>query len=289
MKRKKKPTKKFIVFAAILLIIVLIYMGNKENDEREKTDISNEQAYEPEEPKEPEELEKLEEAENPEESIVELEIEEPYEENPGSLAGVETPDNIIIEKPEVIGVLVNKTRTLPASYAPEDLVTLEDLPTVLVNPEVNQLRSPAYQALKELFNAAQEEAGYYLYARSGYRSYSTQEALYSSYVENHGQAAADKYSAKPGQSEHQTGLAMDITCQALNYQLDTTFAETEEGKWVAENAHRFGFIIRYPKGKEHITGYNYEPWHLRYLGTDLATEVYESGLTLEGFFEQENS
>ncbi len=78
---------------------------------------------------------------------------------------------------------------------------------------------------------------------------------------------------------------MDITCAAMNFQLDDTFGNTDEGKWVSENAHRFGFIVRYPKGKEDITGYFYEPWHIRYLGVELATKVYESGLTLEEYME----
>jgi D-alanyl-D-alanine carboxypeptidase len=183
-------------------------------------------------------------------------------------------------------MIVNKSRNLPSSYVPEDLVPLDDIPTTLQNPEVNQLRKVAYEALKEMFLKAKEEKSYKLYARSGYRSYYTQVDLYNSYVANHGQEAADKFSAKPGQSEHQTGLAMDITCESMNYLLDDTFFDKEEGKWVAENAHRFGFIIRYPKGKEDITGYQYEPWHLRYVGETLAKEIYESQLTIEEFFEQ---
>ena len=209
--------------------------------------------------------------------------EEPKEESKGE----DTPEDVVIvENPEAIDVLVNRTYNLPDTYVPGDLVKLTDVPTVLSNPEVNQMRSVAYEALKQLFTAAKDEAAYDLYARSGYRSYNTQVSLYNSYVANHGQAAADTFSAKPGQSEHQTGLVMDITCEAMNFQLDDTFGDTEEGKWVSENAHRFGFIVRYPKGKEDITGYMYEPWHLRYLGVELATEVYESGLTLEEYFEQ---
>jgi len=183
-------------------------------------------------------------------------------------------------------MVVNKSRNLSSSYVPEDLVPLDGIPTTLQNPEVNQLRKVAYEALKEMFLKAKEEKSFELYARSGYRSYNTQVDLYNSYVSNHGQEAADKFSAKPGQSEHQTGLAMDITCEAMNYLLDDTFFDTEEGKWVAENAHRFGFVIRYPKGKEDVTGYQYEPWHLRYVGETLAKEIYENQLTLEEYFEQ---
>lgn len=193
-------------------------------------------------------------------------------------------ENDYVTNPSAYDVLVNKSRNLSSDYIPEDLEVLDDIPTILQNPEVNQLRSVAHEALKELFKAAKKEKSYLLYARSGYRSYNTQYALYNAYISNHGQEAADKYSARPGQSEHQTGLAMDITCGAMNYQLDDSFGETEEGKWVSENAHRFGFIIRYPKGKESITGYSYEPWHLRYVGDSLAQEIYETGLTLEEYF-----
>ncbi len=244
-----------------------------------------------------------EQVENPREEPKEEPKEEPVTEqpgetqNPGEPSETQNPgtpsneipsgqDSVTVENPDTIDVLVNRKNSLPETYAPDDLVKLTDVPTVLSNPEVNQLRKAAYEALKELFEAAKDEKEYTLYARSGYRSYGTQVSLYGSYVNNHGQAAADKFSAKPGQSEHQTGLSMDITCEAMNFQLDTTFGKTEEGKWVAENAHRFGFIVRYPEGKETITGYMYEPWHIRYMGKELATKVYESGLTYEEYLEQ---
>lgn len=195
-------------------------------------------------------------------------------------------ENGVVTNSSSYDMIVNKTRHLSGSYIPDDLVTLDDVPTSLQNPEVNQLRKVAYDALKELFAKAKEEKSFELYARSGYRSYNTQVSLYGAYVSSQGQEAADKFSAKPGQSEHQTGLAMDITCSAMNFQLDTSFGDTEEGKWVADNAYRFGFVIRYPKGKEDITGYQYEPWHLRYVGLSLAKEIHESQLTLEEYFEQ---
>ena len=283
-KNKYKIRRTIIVLATLLLILFGVFLiiekikndklPHKKHQEEESTNNQNEQGEE-ETSVEPEPVkEEPEEPENPEE----------YEE-PETEQAIDDPEyGIIIENPEKLDVMVNKTRNLPENYVPEDLVTLTDLSTVLSNPEVNQLRKAAYEALKELFNAAKED-GYELYARSGYRSYYTQASLYSSYVESYGKAAADKYSAKPGQSEHQTGLSMDITCEALNYTLDTSFGETEEGKWVAENAHRYGFIIRYPKGKEDITGYSYEPWHIRYVGIELAEKIYESGLTMEEYFQ----
>lgn len=196
----------------------------------------------------------------------------------------ETPDEINVEDRSIVA-LVNKEYSLGEDYAPEDLVTV-DVPTILENPEVNQLRKVAADALKEMFDEA-EESGIYLYARSGYRSYQTQVQLFQGYADQHGEEAANRYSAKPGHSEHQTGLVMDVTSESVNYQLTESFGETEEGKWLKEHAHEFGFIIRYPEGAEDITGYIYEPWHIRYLGVDMATKVYESGLTYEEYLEEE--
>lgn len=193
-------------------------------------------------------------------------------------------ENNFITNQDSIEVVVNKQRNLKEDYVPDDLVKITDVPTCLASPEVNQLRKVAAEALTKLVEAAKEEINIQLYARSGYRSYSTQRALYDGYVKNHGQEEADTFSAKPGQSEHQTGLAMDITSDSVNLALSEEFGDTVEGKWVSENAHRFGFIVRYQKGKEDITGYMYEPWHIRYLGVDLATKVYESGKTLEQYF-----
>lgn len=192
---------------------------------------------------------------------------------------------IDIDNDNSLTVLVNKQHSLKENYEPDDLVTV-NVPTILENPEVNQLRKEAADALKEMFDVALDD-GISLYARSGYRSHNTQEMLFENYAQKHGEEAANRYSARAGQSEHQTGLVMDITSESVNFQLVEEFANTEEGKWVQENAHQFGFIIRYPKGKEDITGYIYEPWHLRYLGVEVATAVYESGLTYEEFLKEE--
>ena len=125
--------------------------------------------------------------------------------------------------------------------------------------------------------AAAKKDGYSLTIVSGFRSYSYQGQLYNNYVARDGKAAADTYSARPGHSEHQTGLAMDIN------NASSSFNNTPEAKWIAENCYKYGFILRYPKGKENITGYMYESWHVRYLGKQLAKEVCDSGLTLEEF------
>jgi len=188
-----------------------------------------------------------------------------------------------VSNPNALDVVINKSRSLPEDYAPEDLVTVE-VPTCLPNPEIRQLRKEASEALFDMFEAAKKD-DIYLVARSGYRSYLTQVSLYDGYVNNYGQEYADKYSALPGQSEHQTGLAMDITAESVGLQLEDSFGDTSEGQWVNAHAHEYGFIIRYPEGMESITGYLYEPWHLRYLGVELASLVWESGLTLEEYFE----
>lgn len=190
----------------------------------------------------------------------------------------------VITDPVDYDSLVNKQRSLPSNYIPSDLVKLQ-VPTVLSNPEINQLRKVAADALVKLFDKGKKE-GYKLSARSGYRSYGTQKSLYDGNVSSKGQAHADKYSAPPGRSEHQTGLSIDITCATVDYQLSADFGKTSEGIWVRENAHKFGFIIRYPKGKENIVGYEYEPWHLRYLGVELATKIFHSKLTMEEYFQQ---
>jgi len=179
--------------------------------------------------------------------------------------------------------MINKTRRLPADYIPEDLIRVA-VPTILSFEEVNHLRKPAADSLRSFFTAAEEEENFILTARSGYRSYNTQVSLFDANVRAHGQDYADKFSAKPGTSEHQSGLAMDITAEVMNYQLEQSFGKTPEGRWTAENAHRFGFIIRYPEGKEKITGYAYEPWHLRYVGKALASEIYSGSLTLEEYY-----
>ncbi|MEF2246174.1 M15 family metallopeptidase [Paenibacillus sp. IITD108] len=188
------------------------------------------------------------------------------------------------QDPSIVA-LVNKQQSLDETYVPDDLVTV-DVPTVLNNPEVNQLRREAAGALKEMFDKA-ADAGIKLYARSGYRSFQTQRQLFENYAAKHGEEAANRYSARAGQSEHQTGLVMDVTSESVNLQLEETFGETAEGEWLSEHAHEFGFIIRYPKGQEKITGYIYEPWHIRYLGTELAGKVYTSGLTYEEYLEKE--
>jgi D-alanyl-D-alanine carboxypeptidase len=190
----------------------------------------------------------------------------------------------VILNPENIMAVVNKVNTLPSDFKPGELVVPdvpfyfeEDLPK-------KYMRAEAAKALEELFAQASKDE-MELVAASGYRSYDRQHAIFSSKASRVGEEAANQVVAFPGQSEHQTGLAMDITSAEMGYKLEEEFGETDEGIWLQENAHLFGFIIRYPKGKESITGYQYEPWHIRYVGKEAAKEIYEKGITLEEFVE----
>ncbi|MED4163150.1 D-alanyl-D-alanine carboxypeptidase family protein [Halalkalibacterium halodurans] len=187
-----------------------------------------------------------------------------------------------VSNPNDLLVLVNKKYQLPNDYEPEDLV-IPDVPFPFKGtPERKYLREEAAKALEELFEASQE-AGVELYATSGYRSFATQKEIFSRNVSRLGFEIASQTSAFPSESEHQTGLAMDVTSSEVNFSLTTSFGDTKEGKWVEENAHKFGYIIRYQPGKEDITGYTYEPWHLRYIGKKAAKEIDERGITLEEY------
>lgn len=172
------------------------------------------------------------------------------------------PEPIVYAEPEITYIsgimIVNKTYALPSTY----------------NPGVDPT---AQAALNEMFAAALSNDGISLWVASGFRSYSTQNWLYNNYVRQDGQTAADRYSARPGHSEHQTGLAFDLNL------VDDSFANTPAGQWLAAHCWEYGFIIRYPDGKEAQTGYKYEPWHVRYVGKEMAKAVFDSGLCLEEY------
>lgn len=186
--------------------------------------------------------------------------------------------------PASIWVVVNKVRPLnPLTYSPNDLIT-PNLPLRVPGNETMQLRTTAATALDQLFADA-KLVSLNLMVSSGYRSYSYQVGLYNGYVSSMGKASADQLSARPGYSEHQTGLAVDVEPTSRKCELDQCFANTPEGQWLAANAYQYGFIIRYPADKVAITGYEYEPWHIRYVGIALATEMHKQGVeTLEEFF-----
>ena len=188
-----------------------------------------------------------------------------------------------IDEPGSLWWIVNKNRALPKGYVPPDLI-VPDVKLRLANTaEQMQFSKTAEPALISMFNAATKD-GVSLIFGSGYRSESLQKQFYDSYVAKDGKEAADKYSAVPGTSEHQTGLAFDATSASGKCHLEICWAETPEGQWVKNNSYRYGFIVRYLDGKESVTTYQYEPWHLRYVGVELATELHKTGQTMEEFF-----
>jgi len=167
-------------------------------------------------------------------------------------------------------VVVNKTYSLPSNFAPNNLVTINGYIKIV-------------DYVKEAFNELTSDSssiGLNIYASSGYRSYGDQNYIYNNYVKWDGQINADTYSARAGHSEHQTGLAIDVNT------VDSSFEGTNESNWLKDNCYKYGFIIRYPKDKDHITGYMYEPWHIRYVGKSLATTLYNNGdwITLEEYY-----
>ncbi|MBR6792131.1 MAG: D-alanyl-D-alanine carboxypeptidase family protein [Ruminococcus sp.] len=179
-------------------------------------------------------------------------------ETPTNADTTEAPSASSAELTYINGILIaNKTYALPADYA----------------PGLDKTTESQFNAL----SAAAAAEGLNIWLASGYRDYNYQKRIYNNYSSIYGSETADTFSARPGHSEHQTGLAIDVNS------IDDSFAGTPEAEWLAVHAHEYGFIIRYPKGKEHITGYKYEPWHIRYLGVDTATKVYNSGLTLEEY------
>lgn len=177
-------------------------------------------------------------------------------------------------------MLVNKTHNLPTGYVPKSLVAPK-VPSV--NKAKTMMTPEAAKALEALFAKAKRD-NIKLTAISGYRSYQRQSAIFTSNIKKYGSAsAANQFSARPGQSEHQTGLAMDVSSPSVGFALTQAYAETREGKWLKENAPRYGFILRYPKGGESITGYQFEPWHIRYVGKDAALEMAKRNITLEEY------
>lgn len=177
-------------------------------------------------------------------------------------------------------MLVNKYYVLDSSYNPDDLVTISQ--TYSWGDAGSQhVREVAYSAFLDMWNAAQEE-GYYLMVSSSYRSYEEQEIVYNNYKNASGERYADSIAARPGSSEHQTGLTLDIFSRDNSNR--TTFAGSEVANWLAENSYKFGFILRYPEDKEDITGYSYEAWHFRYVGEDIAYYIYEHDITFEEYY-----
>ncbi len=175
-------------------------------------------------------------------------------------------------------IIANKYYYLGKDYVPDNLVSINST----YGNAGQQVKEVAYNAFIEMYNAALKE-NLHLYISSPYRSYSRQSTLYNNYVKRDGKKEADTYSARPGFSEHQTGLAMDLST-ASNHSIDD-FEKSKEFTWTVKHAYEYGFILRYPKGKEYITGYIYEPWHYRYVGKEVAKYIYEHDITYEEYYE----
>ena len=176
--------------------------------------------------------------------------------------------------------LVNRQYRLTADYVPDDLV----MPNVKRTSSSVLMRREAAEALEKLFDAAKAEKNYTLTAVSGFRSYQTQLNIYNRRVKNAGKAKADLYVAWPGASEHQLGLAMDVG-RRTNSSLKASFGNTPEGKWLAENCYRFGFILRYKQEWTETTGYAYEPWHIRYVGVEHAQRIQALDIPFEEYID----
>lgn len=204
---------------------------------------------------------------------------------PEDLSSIQVPaDTVPVDTiPGSITALVNRNYLLPSGYIPSDLKEPDIRFSFNYQNDKRKLRKEAADALEKMFQAA-EKKNIILYGVSGYRSYARQKQIYSRNVSLYGKKATDTVSAMPGSSEHQTGLTIDISSRSVGYLLDKNFGNTSEGKWVSKNAHKYGYIIRYPEGKSKITGYHYEPWHIRYVGKDLAAYLYKRKLTLEEYY-----
>lgn len=187
------------------------------------------------------------------------------------------PKKVINTANEDYTILVNKTNVLRSNYTPKNLVKLNIEFLSDTSNESRCMEKKAADSLEDLVATAKKE-NIILIGSSAYRSYKSQLRILKEETDKKGVDYADKYVAKPGQSEHQSGLAVDVTNRVRCF--DKT---SKEAQWLANNAYKFGFILRYPDGKEDITGYNYEPWHIRYVGKDIAKEIYMKNITLEEY------
>ena len=183
-----------------------------------------------------------------------------------------------INEPDINIVLVNKNYKLPTNYVPNDLETID----VTYSNKNKLLRQEAKIAFERLSKDA-KELGYKIIAVSAYRDYNYQQKLYNEYLETKGKEYADKCSARPGHSEHQTGLAVDVMGSNNNYD---EFEKSKEFEWMKNTAYKYGFILRYPKDKTNITGFKYEPWHYRYVGIEVAKIIHDEQITLEEYYDK---
>jgi D-alanyl-D-alanine carboxypeptidase len=181
-------------------------------------------------------------------------------------------------------VLLDKTHGLPENYAPPDRVHLADY-SIPVTQSAIAGRLIMVGDLQKLF-ADSTNAGVDLKVVSAYRSYSLQASIYASYVQQYGADQANRFSAPPGHSQHQLGTAIDFSTDEIGYTLSQSFANTKAGQWLLANAYKYGFYLSYPEGQESITGYEFEPWHFRYLGVQNASKLKLSGMIMQTYLQQ---
>lgn len=196
------------------------------------------------------------------------------------------PDDEKLSKPEIdlddpYMLLVNKTHPVGKDYKPEGLKEIKYFASDR-DASTRYMVGDAADNFHLLVEKA-AEAGHEIVMTTAYRSYGFQTILWNNYVAKHGEEEANIFSARPGESEHQSGLCTDVSSPSVNYQLTTEYGQSPEGKWLSEHAHEYGFIIRYPEGKEDLTGYQYEPWHIRYVGKEAAAYIYQEQITLEEY------
>lgn len=265
----RKTKKSTIIIKIALYIVVLSTFGflifnlsNESADETNKQSIIQEQIN----------------AKSTESAILAIKRRPVYITLPGA-----EPIRAIVEDYTLdnnIWTIISKTNPFPVDYVPAEL-KIPDVYTRTDKSDIERsVRSDIEQPLIDMFNAAEND-GYNLMIGSGYRSAALQKVYFDNLANSIGEDAANQSIAYPGQSEHQTGLAVDISAVSRQCYLDNCFAATSDGQWLANNSYKYGFTLRYPSGKESITGYRYESWHFRYVGVDLATALYQSGLTLD--------
>ena len=253
------------LLAALVVVIAGLTLGNYLDPDSESNASS---AAETNQPTEKTEVELSSEPKaEPEQESEDWDV-EVAEESKAAVGAVTDPTDI--------RVLVNKLNPLtPASFAPSDLVSAAGAGVTDTDPSIVLRAEAAEHAAQMSIDAAAAGAGFGV--TSGFRSYETQNQLYSNYSAVDGQAAADTYSARPSFSEHQTGLAFDAIAPAAGCYDLGCFGSTPAAGWLAQNSWQYGFILRYPEGSQPVVGYMYEPWHFRYIGVDLARDYHESG------------
>ena len=293
MNSKAKKKSPVVLIASISLILLVAIIGSIYYKYEVAESTANEETNVPADATNDEQVNKLKEVEEldaPLEEEGESEVDsvdatnEPTESKPvpSNDKPASTPTDSAKDSKTINGYIVDQKPATEPTYVNGILIANKKNP---LPATYNKGEDPAARAaFEKMAVAAKEEAGFELVAFSGFRSYEYQKTLYDRYVSRDGKDAADRYSARPGYSEHQTGLAFDIGEKSQeDLWLTSAFGETKAGQWLVNNAHKYGFILRYPKGKEDITGFMYESWHFRYLEGDTATKVYEAGVTLEEY------